>query len=150
MSLPIIGITWSDAQFGSVADWLAAVGTIGAVIVALWLIRRDNNAARERETKRVADERRRDLDEVRRLIYMLVAHQKQGEAHSNPEIAGTIFNALIHHSDVLPRETRKGLSAWMIRGAPLDAEGQKVLSEAAKAISRDLDDKGGGGKSTSS
>lgn len=54
-------------NWGSVPDWFVAAGTTGAVIVALWLGRRDRNRLEDERREAMADRelfRRQQLDEA--------------------------------------------------------------------------------------
>lgn len=50
---------------------------------------------------KLTDERARDLDETRRLLYMALLHQQTEPWH---ELAGTLVNSLAHHGLDIPAE----------------------------------------------
>lgn len=130
-----LALSWSDVKWGSAPEWLglaiaalAAVATIAAVVISLYLIRRDAQRARDLELLRRAEDRRRDLDEVRRLVYMVIASKHQGATHASPEVGGTIYNAVIHHGDVALPELRHRLTEWLVGGCVLDDRAEAMLT----------------------
>jgi hypothetical protein len=76
----------------------------------------------ERQTER--ERSREDLDETRRLLYMLLA-AKQGVV--SVDLAGTLANALAHHSKLVTIDEATKLSGWLTSGAPMPPEIEDLI-----------------------
>lgn len=85
------------SNFEWTADWVAAIGTVGAVVAALLLFFFQRRADSRDASDRKRDE---DLDETRRLVYMAMLCLDMGVPIS-PELGATLANALTHHSKVM-------------------------------------------------
>ena len=60
----MIAVHFAPSEWGTVADWVAAIGTTGALLVSAFLLSIEIRARRDR----VADERRRQASQVSALI----------------------------------------------------------------------------------
>ena len=58
---------------------------------------------------------REDLDETRRCLYMAV-FKVRDEEPVGAELAGTLCNALMHHSDALGDDVSAAISLWLYEG----------------------------------
>ena len=76
----------SAVQWGDVGGWVAGIATFAAVVVALWLARQSRRDA-------TLDAERRDLDETRRLLVIVLALQTLPSA----EFIGTVAHAVAKH-----------------------------------------------------
>lgn len=113
---------------GKQDDTLAAVGWgfAGGAIVR-WV---DIGQERKRARVTAEDERRRDLDETRRLLYA----EYFRPTHNEPLLVATLVNALGHHSlRADPKET-----AMMLR-TDADTRGAWIMEQIGR-INASLDD----------
>lgn len=88
-------------QMGSVGEWVAGLATLAAVAATLWLPRHERRLDQGRRDREAEI---RDLDETRRVAYMLRLRPREfylGENFGQIEALGTIVNATRHHSRVL-------------------------------------------------
>jgi hypothetical protein len=132
---------WSAALLALAAVVLLALGApakaalagagfafIGAAVT------RGIDLARERRTEaaQAAADRRRDLDETRRVAYMaLVAHSPA------PELIATIVNALAHHGLAVDPETAASHVQNLVRDIPAQAS-RRWLQEQIDRITAEL------------
>src|SRR5260221_10807176 len=92
--------TWMSIQWGTMSQALAAFATlVVGFVAAVWNPRRDRRRIQ-------AAQEAADLDETRRLLYMvLLAADSTSNASASlkisVELAGTLYNALAHHSELL-------------------------------------------------
>lgn len=104
---------------GTWAAWFGAVGTIGAVFVAIWLPQRerqhDAKIRKEEDEEREEEKAKKDLDETRLLLYIALLHARTGLGVP-PQLAGTIVHALSEHSHRLGAEEAFILGREMVAG----------------------------------
>ena len=114
IALLLLGIHYLD-ETGSRTVGAVLLGAGIAVAVEGYRSVLDE-ARRIRERKDAAEARRRqDLDETRRLLYMAISLQ-EGNYIGSPEIAGTVANALAHHSRKLSRKDAEALARGIATG----------------------------------
>ena len=92
---------------------------------------------RRRDAAEAEANRRRDLDETRRLLYMalVVGRAKQ---HQGAELAATIANALVHHRSAVAVDEALGHVAAVVRG-DIGGESERWLEVQIQQITLELD-----------
>ena len=80
--------------------------------------------------------RRRDLDETRRLAYMVLAARGIGRS---PELAATVVNALAHHQSAIDSETAMRHIRVILEDGPGDVAASEVwLRQQTTRINAEL------------
>jgi hypothetical protein len=92
---------------------------------------------RRRDTAEAEANRRRDLDETRRLLYMALVVGRANQ-HQGAELAATIVNALAHHQSAVVVDEALGHVAAVVRGE-IGGESERWLEEQIERITHDLD-----------
>jgi len=114
----------------------AAVAGAGFALLGAALVRGVDIAKERRASAAQADaDRRRDLDETRRVAYIAL-HASHSRA---PDLAATIVNALAHHGlEVDPEEAARHVQN-LVSDMPIDrARSQRWLQEQIDRINAEL------------
>ncbi len=121
---------WSIGQVSYRIVWTDGTGNCERS--AVWV-----NVPEPPAIRRHASAQAEDLDETRRLIYMLrpqLGNPKAGAA--SLELASTVFNALLHHSAVINNDERAVLENWAAIGFPNGGMERRLRSLFAEVIRR--------------
>ena len=143
--LQVLRSYWSAVLLGLAAVLLLALGAPSKTAIAAAgfaftgaAVTRAIDLARERraEAARADSERRRDLDETRRLAYMALA-----AGHTDRyELVATIVNALAHHQSGADPETAMRHIATVVNSGPGDpGESEAWLREHIDRINAELE-----------
>jgi hypothetical protein len=90
---------------------------------------------RRREQAEEDRRRREDLDETRRLAYMVLV---TGTAPGHPELVATVANALAHHGEGVPFQVAAAHLATVANGGAENESG-RWLQDQVDRITRTLD-----------
>lgn len=97
----------------------------------------DLDRERRTEAKRAEDDRKRDLDETRRLAYMAL----MSKGTRNYELAATIANALVHHQQAAEVGDALTYLTALADGGPGDIDAsEEWLNEQIWGITSELGD----------
>jgi hypothetical protein len=97
----------------------------------------DLDRERRTEAKRAEEDRKRDLDETRRLAYMAL----MSKGTRNYELAATIANALVHHQQAAEVGDALTYLTALADGGPGDtAASEEWLNEQIWGITSELGD----------
>jgi hypothetical protein len=140
---------WSDLSLAAAAIVLLILGAVlnvnasastamvgaGAALAGVAATRAvDLDRERRAQAAQAAADRRRDLDETRRLAYMvLVARDTRGI-----ELAATVVNALAHHQSVTDSETAMRHVMAIMTGGGDVAASERWLREQIMRINAEL------------
>ena len=140
LGLPAAGLLAGSAAVGGTAT-TALIGAGSALAGAA--ATRVVDLAKERQAKAqqalvemaaAREQRRRDLDETRRVAYMALLSSRIG----NPEVAATIVNAFAHHGLGLdPAEVARHVGELLTMASP-DPESERWLQGQIDEINRQL------------
>jgi hypothetical protein len=135
---------WSAALLGLAAVVLlargapekAALAGAGFALIGAALTRGVDLARERRAEAAQADaDRRRDLDETRRVAYMALLAARS----SAPELVATIVNALAHHGLAVDPDLAAGHVTNLVSGMPVNpAESRRWLQEQVDRITAEL------------
>jgi hypothetical protein len=92
---------------------------------------------RRRDASEIDANRRRDLDETRRLLYMALVVGRARQ-HQGAELVATIVNALVHHQSAIPVDEAVAHVAAVVRGG-VGSESERWLEAQIERITHDLD-----------
>jgi hypothetical protein len=92
---------------------------------------------RSREKGAAQERRRTDLDETRRLAYMVLV----AGSTERPELVATVANALAHHGRQVPLQ-EAAFHLVRVLGGETGAESERWLREQVDRITMELDAKG--------
>lgn len=96
----------------------------------------DLDRERRAETARADENRRRDLDETRRLVYMVLAAQ----GTERYELAATVVNALAHHQSAVDPDVAMRHVRTILTGHPGNtADSEAWLRGRVERITSELD-----------
>lgn len=122
---------------GSAPASTAMVGAGSALAGAAAARFIDLDRERRTEAKRAEDERKRDLDETRRLAYMAL----MSKGTRNYELAATLTNALVHHQRAAEVGDALTYLTALADGGPDDADtSEEWLNEQIWGITSKLGD----------
>lgn len=119
------GFTWYDFWTRVLPDWLSGVGTVGAVIVALWLARR-GNSVRLRVVPKIAfpvggiaRQPHRLCIEVTNLSTFPVTITEVGVLYQSTTSRGQLVQPLLYGGESLPHRlaARTSVTAYADPGA---------------------------------
>lgn len=92
-------------------------GSVGGVLVGAGLVATVDGM---RAVRAGREKRRHDLDETRRLLYMALSVSHLGNYMGSPDAAGSVANALAHHSKRLTMEEAEKLAVQIATGKVVD------------------------------
>ena len=92
---------------------------------------------RRRDAAEADANRRRDLDETRRLLYMALVVGRARQ-HQGAELVATIVNALVHHQSAIPVDEAVAHVAAVVRGG-VGSESERWLEAQIERITHELD-----------
>lgn len=92
---------------------------------------------RRRDAAEADANRRRDLDETRRLLYMALV-MGRARQHQGAELVATIVNALIHHQSAIADDEAMAHIAAVVRG-DIGSESERWLEAQIERITHELD-----------
>jgi hypothetical protein len=108
-------IARSAIQWGDAGEWVAAIATVIALFIALYVPSRQRRIEREDAAR---DAEHRDLDETRRLLFIALDASAAGVASA--DLSGTLAHALARHSELLPADEATTLMAMLRSGRGAD------------------------------
>ena len=91
---------------------------------------------RRRDAAEADANRRRDLDETRRLLYMALVLGRARQ-HQGAELVATIINALIHHQSAVAGDEAVAHVAAVVRG-DVGSESERWLEAQIERITHEL------------
>ncbi len=111
---------------------LAADGnaSVGGVLVGAGLVACIDGLREWRDDRAKVE---RDLDETRRLLYAALA-ATDGQHAASPELAGTVVNALAHHSKLMSQVEARDYAAHIAAGDAATPHGLTDLTRNLIAV----------------
>jgi hypothetical protein len=91
---------------------------------------------RRRDAAEADANRRRDLDEVRRLLYMTLVLGR-AQQHQGAELIATIVNSLVHHQSAVAVDQAVAHVAAVVRG-DMGGESERWLEAQIERITHEL------------
>lgn len=148
--LSTLGYSWSAGPLALAAIALLVLGAVGSAPASTALVGAgsalagaaaarfiDLDRERRAELKQAEEDRRRDLDETRRLAYMAL----MSKGTQNYELAATIANALVHHQQMASVGDALTYLVILADGGPGDIdESEEWLNDQIWAITSKLED----------